>query len=128
MAEMPMSTATWAIREGRALWNGHSLAYWAEALAKDLTVTFDPVEIWLFGSVARQDDDGDSDLDVLVVLDHYEPAHALELKQQAQRATAVPAPFDIAFTDGERMAARRHIAGTLERAVALEGRLLHRRA
>lgn len=124
---MATPTATWAVHDGRAQWNDRPLVFWSEALAADLAAAFAPVEIWLFGSVACGDDDGDSDLDVLVVLDHYDPAQAMELKRLARRATAVPAPFDVTFTDVGRMAARQRVAGTLERAVALEGRLLHRR-
>jgi predicted nucleotidyltransferase len=128
MASVAMSSSTWGVEGGRALWNGQSLAYWSKVLAVELAAAFDPVEIWLFGSVARGDDGGDSDLDVLVVLDHYDSTQALALKQQALQATSVPAPFDIAFTDETRMASRRHVVGTIERAVALEGQLLHRRA
>jgi predicted nucleotidyltransferase len=97
-------------------------------LAADLVGAFNPVEIWLFGSVARGEDGSSSDLDVLVVLDAYDPAASVELKQRAQRAATVPAPFDASFTDLARMASRRHIAGSLERAVDLEGELLYRRA
>ena len=121
------STATWAVHRGRALWNGRTLRDWSASLAADLVDAFHPVEIWLFGSVARGDDGASSDLDVLVVLDAYDPARSIELKQRAQRTATVPAPFDASFTDVARVAARRHVAGTLERAVDLEGELLYRR-
>jgi predicted nucleotidyltransferase len=98
-------------------------------LAGNLIVdAFDPVEIWLFGSVARGDDGSSSDLDVLVVLEAYDPASSVELKQRVHRAATVPAPFDASFTDVGRVAARRHVAGALERAVDLEGESLYRRA
>jgi predicted nucleotidyltransferase len=119
--------ATWTVREGHALWNGRTLRDWSAPLAADLVDAFHPVEIWLFGSVARGEDGANSDLDVLVVLDAFDPATSIELKQRAQRAATVPAPFDASFTDVARMASRRHVAGTLERAVDLEGELLYRR-
>jgi predicted nucleotidyltransferase len=97
-------------------------------LAAELVDAFQPVEIWLFGSVARGEEGTSSDLDVLVVLDVYDPATSIQLKQRAQRAATVPAPFDASFTDMARMASRRHVPGTLERAVDLEGELLYRRA
>jgi predicted nucleotidyltransferase len=109
------------------LWNGRTLRDWSAPLAADLVDAFQPVEIWLFGSVARGEDGASSDLDVLVVLDAYDPATSIELKQRAVRATTVPAPFDTSFTDVARVASRRHVAGTLERAVDLEGELLYRR-
>lgn len=124
---MATPTSSWAVLEGRALWNGEPLSYWANVLAADLAVEFGPEEIWLFGSVARGDDTGDSDLDLLVVLDSYDPTTAIELKQRALRATEAPAPFDVAFTDVNRLATLQQIAGTLERAVLLDGRCLYRR-
>ena len=96
-------------------------------MVADLVDAFHPVEIWLFGSVARGEDGSSSDLDVLVVLDAYDPATSIGLKRRAQRAATVPAPFDASFTDMARLAARRHVAGTLERAADLEGELLYRR-
>jgi predicted nucleotidyltransferase len=78
-------------------------------LAADLVDAFHPVEIWLFGSVARDEEGTSSDLDVLVVLDAYDPAASIQLKQRAQRTTTVPAPFDPSFTDVARVTARRHI-------------------
>ena len=81
----------------------------------------------MFGSVARGDDNADSDIDVLVVVDHYDSGAALEWKRRARRETSVPAPFDVTFSDPERMATRTKIAGTLERAVHREGRCMYRR-
>ncbi len=87
---------------------------------------FDPVEIWLFGSVARGDDGSDSDLDMMIVLDHYNTADAVELKHRAMVATKTPAPFDVAFSDPERMAQRAGVLRTIERAVRLDGVLKYR--
>ena len=88
----------------------------------DLAHAFEPAEIWLFGSVARGDDNGNSDLDLLVVLDHYDPANSINLKRRAQDSTSVPAPFDVAFSDPERMRNRNDVAGTIERAATRDGR------
>ena len=78
------------------------------------------------GGGRRGDDHDDSDIDVLVVLDRYDPVSAIGLKQQASATTMVRAPFDVAFTDAARVRQRARIAGTLERAVAAEGRLMNR--
>jgi predicted nucleotidyltransferase len=113
--------------DGRARWNGESLVHWGSILVAELAAEFHPIEVWLFGSVARGDDDADSDLDLLVVLDRYDTSDAIALKRRAARAASVPAPFDVSFTDVTRMAARRHIAGTIERAAAREGALKYSR-
>jgi predicted nucleotidyltransferase len=123
-----MATTVFEVRDGRAFWDGQSLSEWAGKLAAELVTAFRPVEVWLFGSVARGEDDGDSDLDVLVVLDSYAPTDAVALKLKAIRSVTVPVPFDAAFTDSRRMASRRKVAGTLERAVSLDGQRLYRRA
>jgi hypothetical protein len=91
--------ATWTVREGHALWNGRTLRDWSAPLAADLVDPFHPVEICLFGSVARGEDGASSDLDVLVVLDEVRLARSVESKQRAERAATVPVPCDASFTD-----------------------------
>ena len=109
------------------MWAGKSLADWSGQLVEELVRIFEPVEVWLFGSVARGDDGPDSDLDLLVVLGSYDPAAATNLKQKAASQCLTPVPFDVAFTDEIRFHGRARIAGTLERAAATNGRLLYRR-
>ena len=127
MSLVAKGTVTWEARDGRALWDGRTLGDWAHDLVGELVARFDPIEVWLFGSVARGDDDSGSDIDVLVVLECYDPAQAIELKQRAGQSTVVRAPFDVAFTDAARVQQRRRIAGALERAAVAEGRLMYRR-
>lgn len=124
---VPASSATWSAAGGRAFWDGESLEQWGDILAAELVAIFDPVEVWLFGSVARGDDGVDSDLDVLVVLDSYEADRVIDLKRRAVRETSCPAPFDVAFSDRARLSQRGVIAGTIERAVRLDGVLKYRR-
>ncbi len=115
------------VREGKAVWDGKTLAEWIAPLVAGLVSEFDPVEVVLFGSVARGDDDGDSDLDVLVVLDAYDPQDAIALKKRAARNAKAPVPFDVCFTDPNRITTRAPIAGTLERAARTEGHVVYRR-
>jgi predicted nucleotidyltransferase len=121
------TTATWTALNGRARWNGESLHHWSNVLTDELVAIFDPVEVWLFGSVARGDDGADSDLDVMIVLDHSNTADALELKRRALISTTTPAPFDVTFSDPDRLAQRASVVGTIERAVRLDGVLKYRR-
>ena len=121
------ATTTWTTIDGRACWNGETLTHWSDVLTDELVTIFDPAEVWLFGSVARGEDTSDSDIDVLVVVDHYDSEEVLAWKLRAQRETSVPAPFDVTFSDPDRMATRAEIAGTIERAVRREGRLKYHR-
>ena len=122
-----MTTAIWTAADGRARWNGKSLEHWSNVLTTELVALFDPVEIWLFGSVARGDDGSDSDLDIMIVLDHYDTADAVSLKHRAIVSTTTPAPFDVVFSDPARMAQRIGVVGSIERAVGLDGVLKYRR-
>jgi Polymerase beta, Nucleotidyltransferase len=118
---------TWTVEAGKAVWDGRRLVDCLPDVVAELVRTFDPAEVWLYGSVARASDDGDSDLDLLVVLDEYDPTDAIELKTTALRAVTSPVPFDVTFTDPARFEDRSAVPGTVERAATLEGRRLHRR-
>jgi Nucleotidyltransferase domain len=124
---MAPSSVTWSEREGRALWDGETLMHWSDVIASELVELFDPVEVWLFGSVARGDDTIDSDLDLLVVLDDYDPVDVIGLKHRALTAVTSPAPFDVTFSSVRRMLERSCTAGTIERAVCLDGMVKFRR-
>lgn len=118
-------SSTWTVENGKAVWDGRRLADWVPELVDGLVRAFEPIEIWLYGSVARGDDDGDSDIDLLVMLDHYDPAGAIELKTKAIRSVTSAAPFDVCFTDRTRFEQRSSIPGTVERAALLDGRRVH---
>ena len=124
---MAVGTTTWTTKDGRALWNDRPLADWVPALTNDIVATVDPTQVWLFGSVARSDDNPDSDIDLLVVVEHDRRAHALKLDHSIRRATNVPAPFDLVFSDPSSMTRRSDITGSIERAAQTEGRLVYER-
>lgn len=125
---MAPGTATWSIEAGRALWNNRSLIEWADILATEIVTIINPIEVWLFGSVAGGHDNADSDIDLLLVVEPDDRTRSLELDHTIRRTTTVPAPFDLAFTDPVRMSQRRSIAGTIERAAQADGRRLYQRA
>ena len=124
---MAVGTTTWTTKDGRALWNDRPLADWVPALTNDIVATVDPIQVWLFGSVARSDDNPDSDIDLLVVVEHDRRAQALKLDHSIRRATNVPAPFDLVFSDPSSMTRRSDITGSIERASQTEGRLAYER-
>ena len=75
----------------------------------------------------RGDDDGHSDIDLLIVLDSFDPRDAIDLKVRAFKASPSSAPFDVSFTDPGRYKARSQTPGTIERAAVLDGRCLYQR-
>jgi predicted nucleotidyltransferase len=109
------------------VWNGRLLADWVPELVDEVVSLLDPDEVWLFGSVSRGDDDGDSDIDLLVVLPSFDPATTMDFKRRVHGSVTTPVPFDVAFTDSGRFAHRARIPGTLERAALREGRRVHER-
>jgi uncharacterized protein len=60
---------------------------------------FDPVELVLFGSVARGDDGPDSDLDLLVVFDEVAPADRRSLMPSIRGAIRTFVPVDVVVAD-----------------------------
>lgn len=120
-------TAHWSVLDGRATWNGRTLVSWVGELVDEIVARIDPEQVWLYGSVARGDDDGNSDIDLLVVVTDLDGTDVLATKQDLLASISVPVPFDVAFTDPDRMARRAAVPGTLERAALREGRLVHGR-
>ena len=120
-------SSTWAVEDGKAVWDGRRLDEWNDVIVADLVTEFDPAAVSLYGSVARGDDDGDSDIDLLVVLDTYEPRDAINLKTRAFKGSTSSAPFDVSFSDPDRYVGRSQIPGTVERATVLDGRCVYRR-
>jgi predicted nucleotidyltransferase len=117
-------SSTWTVEDGKAVWDGRRLDEWTDVAVAELVTEFDPAAVWLYGSVARGDDDGDSDIDLL---DSYEARDAIELTNRAFTASTSGAPFDVSFTDPDRYVNRSRIPGTIERATVLEGRCVYRR-
>ena len=59
-------------RDGR--YDGWTLQELWPLVVDEVVADADPIEVILFGSVARGDDGPDSDIDLLVVLDHIDAA------------------------------------------------------
>ncbi len=109
-------------------WDGRTLAEIVPLAVEQIAAALDPVEIILFGSVARGEDGADSDIDLLVILDDVEPSDKRKIMAVARRAITVAAPFDILVTDPIEIAARRHHVGSILYWPLREGKSVYRRA
>lgn len=85
---------------------------------------FEPEQVILFGSHARGEGGTDSDVDLLVVL----PVEGSKREKAIEIGVAlhdVRIPKDIIVTTPEEFKWRKEIPGTIERPVALEGKVLY---
>lgn len=95
-----------------------------QEMSRVIVDRFDPVRIHLFGSHARGTASPDSDVDLLVVMKVADSRRRMGAKiGAALHGFAVPK--DIVVTTPEAFEARRHVAGTVERAADREGKVLH---
>jgi uncharacterized protein len=87
----------------------------------------EPAEVILFGSVARGEDGPDSDIDLLVVFDHIEPAEKRPMMASIRSAIETFAPVDVIVTDPAEMAERHDAVGSILYWPTREGRSVYRR-
>ncbi|HEX2038614.1 MAG TPA: nucleotidyltransferase domain-containing protein [Acidimicrobiales bacterium] len=116
------------LADGKALYDGRTLADWVPTVIADLVAACDPVQVILFGSVARGEDGPDSDIDVLVVLSDVDRATRHELVARLRRAITAPVPVDVFLTDPAEIERRRDVIGSLLYWPVREGRVVHGRA
>ena len=88
---------------------------------------FDPVAVILFGSRARGDNRPDSDVDLVVVLDHIDDVRSSRVAIGSELAHA-RLPKDIIVATPSEVAKADQTYGTALRAALREGRTLYRRA
>lgn len=118
---------TLEVVDGKARYDGRTLAEWVPEVVSDLVAACDPVRIILFGSLARGDDGPDSDIDLLLVLDDAPPEERHQLTVAARLAVDAPVPKDIIVTDPVDLARRKGLPGIV-RVALREGRVLYERS
>lgn len=94
-----MSVVSYEVRDGKATYEGRTLAAWVPEVVRLLVEEFRPTQVILFGSVARGDDGRDSDIDLLVVLPELQVRHHDAAVAMLRTLRAVPVPVDIVVTD-----------------------------
>lgn len=120
-----MSRVSYELREGKALYEGRTLAEWVPEVVHRLVEQFAPVQVVLFGSVAREDDGDESDIDLLVVLPRIEGRHHDAAVTMLRSLRDLPIPVDLVVTDvvelKERAAAPGIVRVALREGVAVHG-------
>lgn len=122
----PMSVQHFVDEQGR--YDGKTLQELWPSVVDEVVRAVDPVEVILFGSVARGADGPDSDIDLLVVFEHIEPAEKRPMMARIRSAIETFAPVDVIVTDSAEMAARHDDVGSILYWPAREGRAVYRRA
>ncbi len=122
-----VAQVTHEVVDGKVRYDGRALADWAPEVSADLVRVCDPVNVILFGSVARGNDGPDSDIDLLVILRDAPPSQRTELEAELRRSVRAPVPVELHVTDRRDFECRRHVVGAIEEAAAHEGRVLHGR-
>lgn len=108
--------------------DGRCLADWVPQVVADLVAACDPLQIIVFGSVARGDEGPDSDLDVLVVLPEADRARRHELMGDLRVAIRAPVPVDVFVTDRREIERRKDVIGSFLYWPLREGRVVYERA
>lgn len=112
--------------EGR--YDGRTLDEWLDVVTKQIVAFARPVEVVLFGSLARGETGPDSDIDLLVVVPRVPPGQRHVLMGDIRAAITAPVPVDVFVTDPVEYAARRDSRDSMLYWPAREGRVIYERA
>lgn len=120
-----VSTEPVVYSDGR--YNGRTLREWLPDVVEAIVQRLDPLQIIVFGSLARGDEHADSDIDLMVVLPEVTDKHAAAVA--VRRATAsLPVPLDVIAVDPEEIRRRGDEIGSVLRPALREGQVVHDRA
>ena len=106
-----MSVQHFVDEQGR--YDGKTLQELWPSVVDEVVGAVDPVEVILFGSVARGEDGPDSDIDLLVVFDRIEPAEKRPMMARVRSAIETFAPVDVIVADPAEMAQRLDDVGSI---------------
>lgn len=108
-------------------WNGKTLREWVPDAVSDIVRACSPVRVILFGSVARNEEGPDSDLDFLVILECVDPQRRAHLMSAIRAAIDVPAAIDIFVTDLDETERRKDVIGSIHYWPIREGVVVYER-
>jgi predicted nucleotidyltransferase len=119
-----MSSVAYEVRDGKAIYDGRTLAEWVPEVVARLVERFNPLRVVLFGSVARGDDGSESDIDLLVVLGNLEGRHHDAAVTMLRSLRDLPVPVDLMVTDAAELEERARAPGVV-RVALREGVAVH---
>jgi predicted nucleotidyltransferase len=114
--------------EGKAIYKGRALVDWVPEIVDAIVAAADPVQVILFGSVARGDDEPNSDIDLMVVLPELDYAKRHEWMSTLRKAVTQDVPIQIYVTDVRECGRRRDVIGSMHYWPLREGTVVHERA
>jgi predicted nucleotidyltransferase len=114
--------------EGKVRYDGRTLAEWVPEIVDAIVATSDPVQVILYGSVARGDDGPDSDIDLMVVLPSLDYSERHDWMTKLGQVVTPIVPVQIYVTDARECARRRDVIGSMHYWPLREGRVVHERA
>lgn len=110
------------------LWDGRPVRDWIPDVVADLVAAIQPARVIVFGSVARGEDSGESDLDLLVLLEDLIAKDRRRLMSTIRRAIGAPIPIDILVASVSEYEAGKDVNGSPYYWPAREGRVVHERS
>ena len=123
-----MSPVAYEVRDGKARYDGRTLAEWVPDLMDLVVGACSPEELLLFGSVARGDDGPDSDLDLSVVCSSIDYAKRHELEAKLYGALGGAVPVQVFVTDRRECERSRDVASSMHYWPLREGLVVYARA
>ncbi len=122
-----MAMAARDVLDGKARFEGRTLAEWVPDAVSSLVIACRPRTIVVFGLMARGDDGPDSDIDLLVVM--ADAADRRVATKAALRAVApLPPEVDVVVVGRAAAEVHRDVAGTIIRPALREGKVVYDRA
>jgi uncharacterized protein len=109
-------------------YDGMTLSETLPLVVDEIVAAFNPIEVILFGLVARGDDGPDSDLDLLVVLEKADRSERRQLTRDVRSAIKMFVPVSIVIADRHDLATYDGNVGSSLYWPFREGRSVYKRA
>jgi len=121
-----MARSRLEVIDGKALFDGRTLAAWADEVTARIFERTEATKIVVFGSTQRGDDGPDSDLDLLVVFPKVTRRHD-DAVRVLRELRDLPVPIDVSVVDEDTFEQEASVPGLI-RVARREGRLVERAA